>query len=244
MGFEPPVIFLWPGLSAPPGSAWCQQGNIVPRGLFVLLPASSCSPVPAWPPLRALPSPINRSAGGNQRHKTSARAFFFFFFFFSPCCCRQLCVSLPLPAGRPASRGGAPQGARIEQKLQPEGIWSPSSPDPSARRALTLPPGPALAWIFSFSPPGPCAGAPHAAGRGPSRRAAPRLWPPSLLPSPQLSGFLSADTAPAGCCSTQPTPPAPGRVAQEGHSGPGSQQRDGMDELRAAPESRSLLGAL
>lgn len=30
LGLEPPVIFLRPGLSAPPGTARCQQGNVVP----------------------------------------------------------------------------------------------------------------------------------------------------------------------------------------------------------------------
>lgn len=103
--------------------------------------------------------------------------------FFFPLLLQAALRFITAPPGAASQPGGAPQGARIEQKLQPEGIRSPSSPDPSARPALTLPPGPALAWIFSFSPPGPRSGAPHAAGRGPSRRAAPRRWPPSLLPS-------------------------------------------------------------
>lgn len=143
--------------------------------------------------------------------------------FFSPCCCRQLCVSLPLPPGRPASRGGPRRVHASSRNYNQKGFGRLRPQIPALARPSPCFQDPPWPGFSLFLPPALARVPPMQPGEAPAGaqpRGAGLL--PSFLPSPQLSGFLSADTAPAGCCSTQPTPPAPGQ------GGPGGSQRAGI----------------
>lgn len=103
------------------------------------------------------PSPINHPAGREGQRKPEAQNLKQSLF--PPCSPKQLCISLPWPGQPSPSWGeggeGGPcrvcmSGAEITTRRAGEGSCLCLSPHPSTRLALTLPPGPMLAWNSSL----------------------------------------------------------------------------------------------